>query len=57
MRYLLYFLLGYIVYKLVRFIIPKITSSGTTKGGEEASDSLGIREEDIRDAEYKDLED
>jgi len=56
MRYILLILLGYLIYRLIRPLLPPLTARKPEKK-KKNEPSSGIREEDIRDAEFKDLED
>ncbi|MEE9165909.1 MAG: hypothetical protein V3U24_00385 [Candidatus Neomarinimicrobiota bacterium] len=56
MKYFLFLLLGYVTFRLLRSILPRLTRRESDNKDKKASDSLTIREEDIRDAEYKDID-
>ena len=48
------FAAGYVAYKFFQF--KKLLFSGGLKRGSKKESLLGIREEDIREAEFKDIE-
>ena len=57
MRTLLLILVGYLIFRLVRPHFPTLTIKKTDENLEEKKSSLDIRDEDIQDADYKDLKD
>ncbi|MFQ6675801.1 MAG: hypothetical protein ACE5LH_05595 [Fidelibacterota bacterium] len=52
MKYLIAILLAYLAYRVIR---PLLTSRSTGRTGGKKEGSLEIPEEDIRDAEFKDV--
>ena len=55
LKTLLFFAIGYILFKLFRFIQPLFGKRPHQTKEEEEKSTLGIRDEDIREAEFKDI--
>jgi hypothetical protein len=57
MKYIIILALLYLGYKYIKPLLPKIAIRKSEKSESNTASSLNIREEDIQDAEFEDVND